>query len=198
MEWGLISQKDGETIKKCLDLIINNGVNYLLTFEIGVNDGRTSRAIRDYIKSKGKQSRHFCVDNQQDFEMEAPYNGCEFIIGDSVEVSHQLTNDVFNFGFIDANHSFHRVIADFVAYATKIKVGGILAFHDTNTMIKPYTDYQKVGSKSDERMYISVRPALNAIGLLDNAFPEWELLFDEYDIENGASGITAFIKRKTI
>lgn len=196
IKYGLISVQDGKTIEKCLDLIIERGVNYLLTFEVGVHSGLTSIAIRDYIKSKGKQNRHYAIDNQQDFQMEAPYPQCEFIIGDSVEMSHELSNDVFNFGFIDANHSLHRVIADFVAYAPKIKVGGILAFHDTNPNIKTFKDYQQVGNKEDERMYIQVRKALTLIGLFDNAFPEWELLYDIWDLDNEASGITAFIKIK--
>lgn len=194
IKYGLISDTDWNTIKKCLDLIIFDGANFLLTFEVGVNAGDTSRALRDYIQSKGKQNRHYAIDNQQDFKMESPYPQCEFIIGDSVEMSHELTNNVFNFGFIDANHSFHRVIADFVAYSPKIKKGGFLLFHDTNPNIKSFKDYQQVGNKEDARMYIQVRPALKAIGLFDNAFPEWELVWDEFDKNNDASGICIFKK----
>lgn len=194
MQVGLISATDVQTIAKCLNQLEGDGTT-IKTFEIGVHEGNTSRYIRDYVISSGKKNSHFGVDNQQDFKMGSPFEECRFIIGDSVQVCYRLPNDWFDFGFIDANHAYHRVIADYVAYAPKIKVGGILAFHDTNPRIKKYQDYQQVGNKTDERMYIKVRDALIDIGLLGGtAFPEWELLYDIWDLENGASGITAFKK----
>lgn len=194
IKYGLISATDWRTISKTLDLAMAKLGGNINTFEIGINEGHTSRAIKGYIESKGWKTVHYAVDNQQDLEMKAPFPECNFFVGDSVSMSYYLSDDVFQFGFIDANHSFHKVIADFVAYAPKIVKGGFLLFHDTKPNIPKFRDYQKVGSEKDERMYISVRPALEAIGLYDGAFPEWEVLFDEHDPENLMGGVTVFKK----
>lgn len=191
IKYGLISATDWLSITKCLDML-KAECDTINAFEIGVNAGDTSRAIRDYL---GDCLHVFTgVDNQQDYKMETPFDECEFIVGDSVQVCHELSKNFYHFGFIDANHSFHRVIADFVAYAPKIKVGGILAFHDTAPHIKEFKDYQQVGDKNDPKMYIQVRQALIEIGLFRNSFPEWKLLFEDYDPNNEAGGVSCFIK----
>lgn len=196
IQYGLISETDAKTIEKTLSLIMQEFPNdYIITCEVGIHNGETSRGMAKYLQSNNRKFAHTAIDNQQDFKMGRPYEEClDFLIGDSVEMSARLVDDFYHFCFIDANHSFHKVIADFVAYTPKIKKGGYLLFHDTNPNIVSYKDYQKVGSEAHENMYISVRRALKAIGLFDNAFPEWELIFDEFDQENEAGGICVFKK----
>jgi len=86
------------------------------------------------------------------------------------------------------------------------KTGGYLAFHDTGKHIKPFKDYQGAGDKEDADMYISVRKALNKIGLLRDTirdvnsldgyryFEGWELIFDAADETDLAGGICVFKK----
>lgn len=200
IKYGLISKTDSETLIKCIDTVVKTfSDKWLFTSEIGVNEGSTSEFIKQYINVCGRYNQHFGVDNGQDFkedELKLKMWGKDTLMyyDDSIQASCHFPDNNLHFCFIDANHSFHRVISDFVAYAPKVKVGGVLAFHDTNPKIKSFKDYQQVGNKEDERMYIQVRPALEAIGLFDNAFPEWELLYDIWDEKNEASGITAFKK----
>lgn len=84
---------------------------------------------------------------------------------------------------------------DFLLYSAKVKVGGILAFHDTSPNIKPFTDYQGIGSKEDPDNYISCRKAVRKLGLLDNPAVYfslgWDIVFDEYDETFPTGGIIA-------
>lgn len=105
---------------------------------------------------------------------------------------------------ISGGHSLIGVILDFYAYADKVKVGGFFCFHDTGRHIKSFKDFQH-GDKENPDAYISVRKALQKIGLLypDNfsdrkhlhhAMYDWELVFDEADENDLAGGICVFRK----
>lgn len=55
--------------------------------------------------------------------------------GLSVEMSRQLEDDSLGFVNVDCDHSYEGVKADIHAYWPKLKVGGVMAFHDMeNTM----------------------------------------------------------------
>lgn len=50
--------------------------------------------------------------------------------GLSVEMSRQLEDDSLGFVNVDCDHSYEGVKADIQAYWPKLKVGGVMAFHD--------------------------------------------------------------------
>jgi predicted O-methyltransferase YrrM len=52
--------------------------------------------------------------------------------GNTVEIAERLANEEFVFLFIDADHVYESVVEDFNNWAPMIKVGGQVAFHDTN------------------------------------------------------------------
>jgi hypothetical protein len=79
-----------------------------------------------------------------------------------------------------------------------------LVFHDTAKHIKPFMDYQRMGSVTDPDMFISVRKALKSIGILDTSknplmadgifLEDWDLIYDEYDENDEAGGVCVFYK----
>lgn len=222
IQYGLISQTDARTIEKTLDLVCSDFPNdkFIYTTEIGIFDGQTSRGINEYVNNKHKVNIHTAIDNNKDKPVLKPFYDCMLIIGNSTEVYSQLPDRSQHFIFVDGNHSFAAVIADFFCYAPKVKVGGYLAFHDTGKHISQFKDYQGVGSKDNPDSYISVRKALTTIGILGYstfvkdvkekvglsdiqiseylnrnkyyASRQWWLFFDEADETNEAGGVTVF------
>lgn len=212
-KYGLISKVDASVIEKTLDFIISKFPEEdIYTTCVGIFDGDTDRGIHEYLLQKGVFNYHTAIDNEKDKPVLNPHQDCKLIIGNSNEVYNQLDDESQHFIFIDGNHSLPSVIADFFCYASKVKIGGFLLFHDTGRHIKPMKDYQRMGSLEDPDMYISVRRALARIGLFEDAgydlFPSGEvsdrylgghgfrLIFDEADQNDEAGGVCVFMKKK--
>lgn len=203
IKYGLISETDARVLEKTIDLICDEFPNEILrTLEIGVYGGDTGRGICEYIKSKGINYWITGIDSFKDKEVvRFPYN--EMVYGNSSEVYNQIEDNSQHLIFIDGDHSFLGVISDFYAYAPKVKVGGFFAFHDTGKHIKSFTDFQH-GDESNPDAYISVRKALEAVGLFSvidaktskkySLNGEWELIFDDADPNDRAGGICVFKK----
>jgi hypothetical protein len=195
--YGLISEVDAQVIEKTLYLIIKEFDGHIInTLEIGVFNGDTSRGIHRFFTGKNILNTHKAIDSQKDFVMDSPFPECKFIIGNSAEVYNQIEDESQHFIFFDGCHAFPAVVCDFFCYASKVKPGGYMAFHDTGKHIKPFKDYQFIGRKDDPDMYISVRKALQKMELLNNRFPFWKLIFDEADENNEAGGIVVLQKIK--
>lgn len=199
MKYGWMPERDYLTMSQMLDVVcdtFNEGV--LNTLELGVRDGRTSRGIHQYLKSKNRINFHTGVDNNHDIETPLPFEGCRLIIGNTMEVYNQVPDKSQHFCFIDACHNYRMTMMDFLLYSDKVRVGGILAFHDTSPNIKPFTDYQGMGSKDDPDNFISCRKAIKKLGLIDNPAVYfslgWDVLFDEYDETFPTGGIIALKK----
>lgn len=212
--YGLISDTDARTIERTLDLIMSSTSpsETIQTCEVGIYSGRTSKGICDYIKERGREMVHTGIDNGKDNEAMIHFpKEARFIQGNSTEVYNKIGNESKHFILIDGNHSFPSVVADFFCYAPKVMKGGYLAFHDTGRHIKPFKDYQRMGDTDDPDMYISVRKALEAIGLFEDAGYDlfmdgavsarylgghgFRLIFDEADKTNDAGGICVFKKK---
>lgn len=208
IKYGLISEVDGRTIEKTLDLLLSDQSNNypISVVEIGVYGGDTGRGICEYIKSKGRNYWITGIDNRRDGEVvRFPYN--EMIYGNSTEVYNQIEDESQHLCFIDGLHTFAGVISDFFCYAPKVKKGGFLAFHDTGKHINPLHGWQGVGDKNDPDFCLGgVRKALNKCGLLyddepeigslinENDLAQWKLVFDESDPNDEAGGICCFRK----
>lgn len=194
MKYGIMTPVDEVAIDHALSLTnFNFPEGIINTLEIGTHLGKTSRGIRDYFKSINRINFHHAVDNQQDFEMNTPFPECNFLIGDSVEMSDQIKDNSQHFIFIDANHSFRYVSSDFLAYKSKVVSGGIIAFHDVSPCIKPMTDYQKVGSRENRYNYITCYEAVKSLGLIDDQFYGWKNILYKYD-ESAPTGGVLLIK----
>lgn len=201
LKWGLISQVDAAVLMKTADLICEQFATESIEFtEVGIYSGLSGNALTQYFTSKKVASWWIGVDNFKDNE-KLIYTPDKLIIGNSNEVHNKLEDDSQHLIFIDGDHSLIGVISDFFAYESKVKVGGYLAFHDTGKHIKPFKDFQH-GDKNNPDAYISVRKALNNLGLFhyENepyekyAYRRWDLIFDEADLADEAGGICCFRK----
>lgn len=187
MQRGLISELDAQTIESTLRLVLDGVQDEIINvFEVGLFNCHTSEGICSFIEGNGRRVNFTGIDNERDKPIIKPFN-FDLIIGDSNEAYKYLTG-AYHIGFIDANHSFPYVVSDFFCYESKIILGGYLCFHDTGRHIKDDTGYQS-GDIHHKDSYISVRKALKRIGLLDNKFEGWELIFDEADEADEAGGV---------
>ena len=206
IKYGLISEIDARTIEKTIDLICEQFNEPIINVtEVGVYGGDTGFGITDYICRTDKEGCFLTgVENNRDGEKNRTIYD-KMLIGNSSEVYNQIKDDSQHLVFIDANHTFPAVIADFFCYSTKVKPGGYIAFHDTGRHINPLHGWQGVGDKNDSDMCLGgVRKALTALSLLDysfdfrdgilypNSYPGWELIFDDADPLDEAGGVTVF------
>ncbi len=205
IQYGLISRVDSDTMEKCFDEIFKNFPNELIQYtEVGLYNGRTTSGVKEYFKSKGKDIFQTGIDNFKDKEELVFFpEDAALIQGSSIEVYNRLADESQHFIMIDGNHSFPYVIADFFCYKNKVKIGGFICFHDAAPHAQDVS-YQRMGSRDDKDMYISVRRALKAIGLLETTYTaleadgtfleQWELIFDEhapFEVDEGG-GVLIF------
>lgn len=204
IKYGLISKVDASVIERTLDLIfdqIEHDTTYVT--EIGLYSGDTGNGIREYAKAKAITVHLTGIDNFKDQQPILRTNRYDDLLqGNSNEVYNQLEDESQHLIFVDGCHCFAHVVSDFFCYAPKVKKGGFIAFHDTGRHIKPFKDFQH-GDKENPGAYISVREALEAIGLGVKVIdaktlqvfylnPRWQLIFDEADPNDEAGGITVF------
>lgn len=196
IQYGLISRTDAEVLEKTIDLICNEFLKEMIhTCEVGVYSGLTSKGILQYIfNEKKRYTYHTGIDNKRDNEPITSFpENATLIIGNSNEVYNQLEYNSQHLIFQDACHCFSCCVSSFFCYADKVKVGGYVAWHDAGKHIRPFKDFQH-GDTDNPDAYISVRKALERIGLMINETSQWRLVFDEADENNKAGGICVFKK----
>ncbi len=210
IKYGLINEVDASVLESAIDFIQKDFPDEVINYaEVGLYHGATTRGIKEYLDSKNAKYVLTGIDNFKDKEELVFYpKEATLIVGSSIEVYNQLPDNSQHLILIDGNHSFPYVIADFFCYSGKVKEGGYIAFHDAAPHAQNKS-YQRMGSEHDMDMYISVRKALKAIGLLiadslDEMWQDkfgrmyqyatgdgnkcWELIFDKcasQDIDEG-------------
>ena len=197
-KYGLISETDGQTLEKVMDLVCKEftDVNFL---EVGIYAGTTGQGMVDYFTEKGVPSWWTGIDNNRDGQ-EVHYEPDNFIHGNSNEVYNEVPDDSQHIVLIDACHCFSAVISDFFCYAPKVKVGCYLMFHDSGKHIDTLHGWQGIGDKNDPDMCLGgVRKALKTIfgEYLDNNGEYgkgWKLVFDIADPNDAAGGFCCFQK----
>lgn len=211
-KYGLISETDARCLEKTMDLIMseNRGGTLRIT-EIGLYNCATIDGMYKYIRSKGGEGIFTGIDNEKDKPIENDQLfWLKFIKGNSSEVYNQIEDNSQHLIFVDGCHCFAHVVSDFFCYADKVKVGGYMAFHDTGKHIKQFKDFQH-GDKDNPDAYISVRKALDRIGLFSENVTiktdvgttkewvgsrqfGWKLILDEADENDEAGGICVLKK----
>lgn len=119
-----------------------------VTVELGVAEGLFSRDILE----RWKPSKHYLVDmweSHPEFpgdagaeqtwhnknynnvkELIKPFQNAELLRGSTVSMANKLKNNSVDLVYVDACHSYDCVKNDIKAWWPKLKVGGIMAFHD--------------------------------------------------------------------
>lgn len=64
------------------------------------------------------------------------YNNIISIIGDSAIVNECLSDNYFDLIFVDGLHTYEYVKSDLLLYWNKLKIGGVMCFHDYNSSWK--------------------------------------------------------------
>ena len=129
-----------------LDLIQRN--NFETIVEVGVKFGRTTYFLLDNVDNLKIYSIDRDISMFYNDNIKEKYKDRLIPIqGSSYEVADQIPNNSVDLVFIDADHSYPAVTKDIIAYAPKIKPGGILSGHDidypgvnkaVNELIKEY------------------------------------------------------------
>jgi len=117
-----------ESVKKYFGNKQVNGV------EIGVNIGINAKSILSGYPQVNKlylvdnDSQNTCEEGKKNLE---PFsNRIEWIIKDSVDAAQMFPDRIFEFVYIDANHSYKAVCEDIAAWLPKVKDDGIICGHD--------------------------------------------------------------------
>jgi hypothetical protein len=131
VKYGLISETDGRTLEKTIDLICKEfNESQINVTEIGVYNCKTSTGMAEYISLAGRWMNFTGIDNEKDKkivdEVLKPFEPFKLIIGDSKEVYNQIPDNSQHLIFVDGDHSLLGVIADFFAYADKVKSRAVI------------------------------------------------------------------------
>lgn len=179
LNWGFCMGGNEETFCKMLDLAREANKDELFVYyEIGIGHGDTLLAINEYISETPRMMVGVDVpawSPPKDKEISKDIN--LLTMGSQAFLSAEDTPKA-NFIFIDGCHGSPCVKMDFLLAEQKIKPGGIIAFHDADTMCQGRHFQEHCG------MGIDVRNALTDLGLLDNTRKGWwkvaETMEDSY------------------
>lgn len=103
--------------------------------ELGIAHGHFLKNMFDYMEHvKFGKTNAYGVDSKlHDYcpcQLQGPR--MHFVEGKTTEVYTKFSDEEFHFIFVDACHCHGHVFKDFTNYNKKVKVGGYIAFHDTN------------------------------------------------------------------
>ncbi len=200
VKYGLISETDARVLEKTIDLICNESPEvseFINVTEIGLFNAATLFGINEYINKVKKRNVHCIgIDNENDKPIEKQL-WFEYIKGNSNEVYNQLEDNSQHMIVVDANHAYPYVLSDFFCYEKKLKTNGYMLFHDSAPQAQG-KDWQRIGSKEDKDMCISVEKVLIQLGFIHPLFrfhPNvksfrngWRVVYDEYDINDECGG----------
>jgi hypothetical protein len=127
--------EDWFTYPKLYTEMVNKATADSQFVEVGCWKGKSSAYMATEIANSGKNIDFYCVD-KWDTEYDTfimnmkSFDNFRHIKGPSVEVALSFKDRSLDFVFIDASHEYADVKADILAWAPKVKIGGILAGHD--------------------------------------------------------------------
>lgn len=131
-KWSLITSQDKITIQKTVESMCDSlSIDTLNFLEIGTYNGATAWGVKEITESKGKKLNYWGVDVMtHDAVLFHP--GSVMVIGDSTEVFYLVPDLPFDILFIDGPHNSGNCMLDFLNFAPKVKVGGLILFHDAS------------------------------------------------------------------
>ena len=188
MNYGAMTQTDANVLEAVLEAVVDPHRKRLSFLEIGVFKGGTARGVRDWCSTRGVELHYVGVEAGAICQPEAPFDGARLVVGDSIEVWKDI-DDMFDCAFIDGNHGGNHVILDTLHYGAKVKVGGIMLFHDTAPQIQ--NDMREASGPDHPWWYNSV---VDAHKLMRFPSSNWELFKSDYEAGSRIGGMTAYRK----
>jgi hypothetical protein len=182
--YGALNKVDVEILEKSLARYIGKPMTLL---EVGIHTGTTARGIKEFCDRNWIKLTYFGVDVNAP-EICPPFDGANFVRGDSAEVFHLVPSEL-DVVFIDGCHCRNHVVLDTLNYGEKVKLGGLMLFHDCSSEIA-HTMRDPHGPNIPE-FYNSV---LAAHRLLKFPSINWELLFSDYERGHQYGGINVYRK----
>lgn len=180
---------DAYIIEKAITLAASiDDERELILVEIGTYNGKTARGMKNCVESLGKKINYWGVDNGTQSNLEPPFEGANMISGDSAEVFERVPDNI-HFLFVDGCHCGNHVILDTLHYGKRVRVGGVMTFHDTgpacqHTMKDPHGPHVPW-------FHNSVNAAHALMGF---PTPEWRKVFEGFDPTRSVGGTTSYQK----
>lgn len=194
--YGLISFAEAASLERSLLRVAARFPgDTLKILEIGVEQGRTSRGVRDWLKQNNITNyEHWCVDVGR-ASQEKPYPETRMVWGDSMEVFH-LVPHALHWIFIDGCHCFNHVMADVTHYGSRLIPGGEMSVHATFDEVPIFREYQGHGPRDRAEFHIlGGRMALRSLGLLPVVRADYKLIEEiKYPAFDGSVGSIVYEK----
>lgn len=194
MGYGYVTPTDIDTLERAMARAVSRlkGRRPMRVLEVGTCAGDTSRGMRAYLASLEVVDLDFWgVDSQRDMPSGPPFAGAHMVIGESVEVYHQVPGE-FDFIFIDGCHCINHVMLDFLHYGDKLAELGVLAFHDASPLAQRKCDYQGHGPRLETDFGTACREALRKLGLAHTLRADWRLVEEAWDATADWGGVAVF------
>jgi Methyltransferase domain len=202
--FGCITETDKRTLQTAIETTCDTLNSDTLKFcEIGIFTGDTARGIKQVTENKGKRLVYWGVDNESNIPVPLPFFEANVVLGDSAIIYPQVPDLQFDILFIDGSHCTDYAMLDFLNFSPKVKLGGIVLFHDTSPKTQHKLDYQGFGpsdpNDKTKALYhefgTGVRTAFEKLGLIPAYRSDWELVSETWSDENWG-GISIFRKLK--
>jgi Methyltransferase domain len=203
-KWSLMTATDRATMRRTVDPMCNylsdNPLNFL---EIGTYNGSTAWGVKGVVEGRGKKLNYWGIDTLTHDTILWPE--ANMVIGDSTKIFWQIPNLPFDILFIDGPHSTTNCMLDFLNFAPKVKVGGLILFHDSSPASQcklPFSPEKEAEYKAGgfeipihEEFGTAVLIALEKLGLSTGARTDFELVSNNWTDEP-YGGISIYRKLK--
>lgn len=192
LKYSLMTDTDRATMKSVVESMCNYLSGNPLNFcEIGTYNGSTAWGVKAVVESKDKKLNYWGVDTLTHDTILWPE--ANFVLGDSTKIFYKIPNLPFDILFIDGPHCTTNCMLDFLNFAPKVKIGGLIMFHDASPDSQcklPFTpekvaEYEKGGFEIPvhEEFGTAVTIALEKLGLSTGARTDYELVSNNWSWE---------------
>lgn len=204
-KWSLMTDTDRATMCSVLSIMCDTLPRQTLNFlEIGTYNGSTAYGVKAVVEAKGKGLNYWGIDTLSHDTVLWPE--ANMIIGDSTKIFYQVPNLPFDILFIDGPHCTTNCMLDFLNFSPKVKVGGLILFHDASPASQtklPFPqhkieEYEKGGFEIPiyDEFGTAVLTALEKLGLYpDSRRTDYELVEHKWSREP-YGGISIYRKLK--
>lgn len=195
--WGLCFDGNGGAFCEAIDAALETQAGLFRYIEVGIGYGGGLRAVQEYLEQTGLEYHMQGVDIttcHPDARNLANYAKPERIAislegaGEFLKKYDQAGKQA-DFVFIDGCHGAPCVMADFKAAEKVVRVGGVVAFHDTDPGCQDLHLQPHCGTG------IRAREAVQKLGLLDDTRPGWVKINETTGDKNRGGHGCLFVKR---